>query len=144
LIDELGGAEGLPAALRRIGMRTTKELVVEAAHGYYAADSNLLSWRRTSAVDDVAWSLAGALPADLAARLSQHLRLHILPWERVLLDLHSGRILGRAGPYVMDLAALLMIFLGVSGFWLWLRQRRKMKSHQKKMGAHGAPISPPS
>ena len=46
----------------------------------------------------------------------------MLTFERVLLDLHSGRIFGRAGPLVMDAAAVLFIALALTGFWMWLRR----------------------
>ena len=48
----------------------------------------------------------------------------VLPIERLLLDLHSGRFFGRFGPWVMDAAAVLIVLLGVSGTWIWLRRRR--------------------
>ena len=43
--------------------------------------------------------------------------------ERLLLDLHSGRLLGPIGILMMDIAAAGLILLAVSGAWLWLRKR---------------------
>ncbi len=44
-----------------------------------------------------------------------------LPLERIILDLHSGRMFGTFGEYVMDIVALLFIFLALSGGWMWCR-----------------------
>ena len=46
--------------------------------------------------------------------------------ERLLLDLHSGRIFSAAGPLLMDLVAVFLILLSVSGIILSkVRNRRK-------------------
>ena len=46
--------------------------------------------------------------------------------ERLLLDLHSGRILGEAGPLLMDLVAVFLIVLSLSGLILSkVRNQRK-------------------
>jgi uncharacterized iron-regulated membrane protein len=44
--------------------------------------------------------------------------------ERVILDLHSGRFFGKLGPWLFDIAALLLILLSLSGAWIWLKRRR--------------------
>ena len=48
-----------------------------------------------------------------------------ITWERVLLDLHSGRWFGAWGVWVFDIAAVLLLILALSGTWIWLdRQMR--------------------
>lgn len=46
-----------------------------------------------------------------------------ISWQRVVLDLHSGRWFGTAGPWVVDIAALILLFLAGSGFWIWYSRR---------------------
>ena len=68
------------------------------------------------------------LPAELEQRLvEQHLG-HGLSLERLILDLHSGRLFGPAGVWVFDIAALLLLFLALSGFALWLQQMQRKKN----------------
>jgi len=50
-----------------------------------------------------------------------------LSWERFLLDLHSGRVFGVMGVMLMDLAAIGLMLLSVTGFWLWQRKRRLLR-----------------
>ena len=69
------------------------------------------------------WSVPAALPADELAALQADFLSRILPLERVLLDVHSGRIGGMIGTILMDGAAVLLLLLALSGSWLWLRRR---------------------
>lgn len=57
-------------------------------------------------------------------RFQQLFRGRILPWERVILDLHSGRIFGPWGPWLMDAAAILLLFLAGSGVSIWWKRQR--------------------
>jgi len=47
-----------------------------------------------------------------------------LSWERLLLDLHSGRLFGPLGPLVVDAIGLLAIALALSGVTMWSLHRR--------------------
>ncbi len=66
--------------------------------------------------------MPAALPGDVAQAVLAHSRAHTLTLERVLLDLHSGRIASRFGVWFMDGIALVLISLVISGLWIWLRR----------------------
>jgi len=66
-----------------------------------------------------------ALPPELEEKLMQAYRGSGLSLERVILDLHSGRIVGQWGVYVVDGAALLFLALVITGLWMWMKQRNK-------------------
>lgn len=53
--------------------------------------------------------------------------LHDLSWERFLLDLHSGRVFGLLVVLLMDVAALILIVLVFSGFWVWGKKQKLLK-----------------
>lgn len=72
----------------------------------------------------VHWANKQALPSDETAYLQKMLGPS-LPLERVLLDLHSGRIFGRYGVYLMDFAAILLMLLSVSGVWVYWQSAHK-------------------
>ncbi|MCB2385418.1 PepSY-associated TM helix domain-containing protein [Thalassolituus alkanivorans] len=59
------------------------------------------------------------LPAELAAARNES-----ISWQRVLLDLHSGRWFGSWGVWVVDVAALILLFLALSGAWIWFSRKR--------------------
>lgn len=59
-------------------------------------------------------------------RLAPNLAPDVLNWERVLLDVHAGRLFGIGGTVLNDLAALALVYLLISGLITWRRgiQRR--------------------
>lgn len=135
LVEQLGDAEGVPSALRRIGHTERGRVIADAAHGLYTTDENFLTWRPYRGTERVLWPRLQSPPQRLARNLREHYRSHILPVERVVLDLHSGRILGSWGIFAVDAAAVLLFFLAFSGCWLWYERYRKRKVH-RKAGAH--------
>ncbi len=139
LIEELVGRQGVPAGMRRIGLLADGRVATRGAHGIYMADANFLTWEETDQAVDVSWSSPQALPGEIYIKVARQYRAHVLPLERVILDLHSGRIAGTAGVFIMDAAALLLIFLALSGTWIWifriLKQRRHRKSAPHKVRA---------
>jgi hypothetical protein len=135
VIERLGGMQGVPSGMDKIGRMTGGGIVIQAAHGYYLTDRDFLKWQEQEKIADVSWSLAVAAPAALQSRIAQLYRSNELPVERVMLDLHSGRLFGSWGPLLMDIAAMLLMFLAMSGTWIWgkqifrKRQRRIKKQH---------------
>ena len=125
LIEVLNTLHGLPDNIRRIGLTPDGELIVDAAGNLWTADDNLLGWTRTDAAKDIVWSVTTTLPATLEDAISTHFRGAGLSLERILLDLHSGRILGRAGPWLADAIAILFILLAITGIWMWFKTRRR-------------------
>ncbi len=124
LLETLGGAHGVPAGMLALGVHDGKRLVVRAAHGDYLADEELLSWQKQRTID-AKWARMADTPPQLRQQLLEVYRGRLLSMERVLRDLHSGRLLGRYGDLVMDLATVGFLLLAVSGVWMWfLRNRR--------------------
>ncbi len=64
---------------------------------------------------------------DLNSANSTSAMAHSIHWERLLLDLHSGRLFGQWGVWLFDIAALCIIFLALSGVWNWLQLRKKTR-----------------
>jgi len=136
LIEKLGGTEGIPAGMSAIGLTDEGHVAVMAAHGVYTADRDLVIWQDAPEAITV-WNDHAELPLKLAQILLEKYRGHGLSLERVILDLHSGRLFGEYGIYVMDAAAVLMLFLALSGSWIWgirhlrnkLRKKLPPKTH---------------
>jgi hypothetical protein len=91
----------------------------------YLSDGRAL-YRLTEALDDVepaqleqsqlSWlavanSVTEPNAAELVQQVRQDYRSRSLNWERVVLDLHSGRLFGSLGPWIMDIAALLFLLI---------------------------------
>jgi hypothetical protein len=135
LIESIGGAAGVPAGMKAIGITADGALVIHAAHGYYMTDENLLQWSETDTVE-ATWSTQSDTPPQLAQAIQANYRGNGLPLERVVLDLHSGRLFGDAGVLLIDAAAILFLLLAISGVWLWSRRRASARTHRHKMEQH--------
>lgn len=62
-------------------------------------------------------------PPQIQKHIQQQSQAHGLHMERLLQDIHSGRILGFFGVLLMDFAALVLVFMAFSGLWVWLKKR---------------------
>ena len=79
------------------------------------------NWEKSNATG-MTLSALQELPADVKRRSAEILAPGI-SMQRILLDVHSGRIFGRYAVWVMDVASLVLLGLGLSGFWLYWRLR---------------------
>ena len=132
LIEHLSSAGGVPAGMKAIGTTVDGAIAIKAAHGYYLTDESFLEWSEADAVE-ATWSVKVDTPPALTRALQTAYRGNGLPLERVMLDLHSGRILGNVGVLLVDAAAILFLLLAFSGIWLWSRRRASTRAHKRKL-----------
>lgn len=123
LVERMTTADGLPAGIEALGSHG-QHLIVRTADGLWQADEQLLGWSLVAVDTPVQWSGSELVSGTTIAPLLQDYRGRILTWERVFLDLHSGRFLGNAGPILADLVALMLLGLAGSGLWMWSRRVR--------------------
>lgn len=119
-IVERLGTQSLPGRLERIGSIGDR-IVAATPAGHRVADGDFINWQPTLATAQ--WSAPQEVPAALRERLLSAERGPGLSAERVLQDVHSGRIFGRWGPWVMDAAAILFVILAVTGITCWWARR---------------------
>lgn len=129
LLEVLGGAEGVPSGMSAIGTQEGT-LVVRGGHGDYRADKDLLDWEKAGATATAAWAQAATTPDTLYAGMAAAYRGEGLTLERVLLDMHSGRIFGRYGPWMMDAVALALLVLVLSGIWVFSHASQRRNGMQ--------------
>lgn len=98
-------------------------VILETTTSFLRSDPMIARFEATSASPDTQWANLVTLtgPANDAAR--QAFRSQLLTLERWLQDLHSGRFFGTAGIVVVDLAALALLALAVTGLIMWWRSR---------------------
>ena len=121
-IEHLTGAEGVPAGMKEIGHDDQGNVVIKAAHGYYHVNLDALDWKEYDYLD-ANWSRASSIPEQLNNTLLNQYRGRGLTIERVLLDIHSGRIVGQWGVYFVDIVAMLILILACTGVWMWWLQK---------------------
>jgi PepSY-associated transmembrane protein len=118
IVEHLTGTVGVPAGMSAIGKDEQENLIIKAAHGYYRVNLDELDWHEYDYLD-AWWSKSSSIPEELMANLLKQYRGRGLTAERVLLDFHSGRVVGQWGVYVVDLIAMIFLILAMSGVWMW-------------------------
>lgn len=122
LVERLSGSEGVPAGITSIGLSEAGDIVIKAAHGDYIADLDANEWQEQEGLI-VTWSIPDEIPEKLSGQLLTLYRGKGLPLERIIMDIHSGRILGHAGVLLIDFMAILFLLLAMSGVWMWYKYR---------------------
>ena len=126
LVDKLE-KQALPAyPVLALGLADDR-VVLQTPSGMMASTDGL-TWKKISA--PATWSVLQPLP-DNTKRQMTVLLAPGLSLERILLDVHSGRIFGRYGPWVVDAAAIALLLLGISGVWIYVRSIKQVKLRHK-------------
>lgn len=127
-IDTLRGA-GLPGSpITRLG-NSANAIVLQTAKGVFTSVDGV-AWQANTAA--VIWARARTTDPQTLVQAHHQLAPN-LPLERIVLDLHSGRLFGSYGPWVMDAAALVLLILSVSGFWIQWRSWQQKRRHPHKI-----------
>lgn len=119
--------------IQRLGIKYKRPVIETSDPLYYMADEHILDWD-VIVNEDIEWTESYSLDDDEREQLLVAYRGNGLKLERVILDLHSGRLFGDYGVYLMDAAAIALLWLSLSGLWVWSSRRRKMKKkkHYRK------------
>ena len=128
VVEIFDALDGLPPPLTRIGIAgqdiAGQDIVLATATGMLIFDVMHGTASAIADIADVQWVTASAPPAHLAAPLSVAYRGEGVSYERVLLDLHSGRLFGTVGELVVDGAALCLLTLALTGTYMFFKFKR--------------------
>lgn len=123
LLDRLNGETSLPGVTNRLGTSTDGYPVLQSGKRLYRSDPLLLTWQDFPP-GHVTWSEPSQLPPSLDKSIRPALPAMGPNLERLMLDLHSGRLFGRWGVLLYDTMALLTLFSALSGLVLWGKRHR--------------------
>lgn len=123
LVERMDLAAALPAPIAALGV-VDGRVALRSGDALFRFDENLLNLEAAATLqgDTVHWSAPSAVPPKKLARLRDLYRGRGITVERLLADLHSGRLFTRFGPLLMDLVAALLIGLAITGLMMWLRR----------------------
>jgi hypothetical protein len=121
LLERQTNAMGLPADLNAMAIMEQRQVWLASGQGYFVSDDELITWRQAAPETALDWISPSAVTHTeqlvLLAR-SSHLN-----WQRVLQDLHSGRILGPWAIWFWDFIALILTAMLLMGVWIWWQRR---------------------
>lgn len=119
VIERIDAVFGLPQVLQGLGLKD-KGLALKAGKLWYQVNIDHVSFEPIAEEGEVRLILPAQPPVDIEKALTQQFRGGAISLERLLLDLHSGRLFGLSGVIWMDLVALALIWVAGSGVWVWL------------------------
>lgn len=133
LIERLGNEFALPPFERLVsvganplganpsGESNANSLVLFSPDASWLYDIDQLSFTPFDAeLEPVAWQVP---PLEVVAALPTQVVPPELNWQRLIQDIHSGRVVSLAGKLLMDAAALLLMVLVITGVIIWSRTR---------------------
>jgi hypothetical protein len=124
LIEELTSVNGVPAGITAIGAGVGGFINLNSAAGLVQANLESLQWEAIENADLVVnWSADSQVPVELNTVIQKHYAGSLLSTERLILDIHSGRIFGSVGALVVDIMAILFILMAMTGVWIWVKRR---------------------
>jgi hypothetical protein len=108
--------------IKKIGSAHQQNIAINSGEDIKISDDGLLSWHPYNK-EQVQWSKRAQTPESISHDIKKNFRSSILPLERVLLDLHSGRLFGTAGVIIVDISGIFLIILALSGCAIWLKHK---------------------
>jgi len=114
----------LDGPIEQVG-RSGERAILKSAGKLYRSDPEIALFEAWDDESADHWSVATPPDAAELAVLQTAWRGRGVTVERLLLDLHSGRVFGSAGPLFMDIVAILLIALSLSGLILSRARNRR-------------------
>lgn len=126
--------------IRRIGIRDGQLLANVGSDVFATTDG--ITWKHLVSDARMTWSRRQTLGAA-----EQHALVPFfapsLPLQRVIADLHSGRVFGRYGVLMVDILAAVLLLLAGSGVWMYFKSRSN-RAKSMPLGAGAARPRPRS
>ncbi len=122
IVDEVTTQDGLQEAPIGIAVSKNNSTVMRGINTYWESVDDLTQWQALQGPHPRWVAPAITLPA-LRQVIESHDMSQQINLERFLLDAHSGRFFGKYGIYVIDIAAILLLILSVTGILLWVVRR---------------------
>lgn len=123
LLDRIDATYRLPVPVAAAGL-AQGQLVLRARGRVFTVALEAPEFRPRADGSGVLWSSPEALPEGLVAALAPFAAGDDITLERLVQDLHSGRLFGIRGVWLMDAVAVALVLLALSGLMAWRREQR--------------------
>lgn len=114
----------------KIAASSSQAIFIQSEGRTLFSNDDLLSWHETDQ-QNIPWTKPSIPPEKLTRQVKKQSLYKVIPYERLMLDIHSGRFFGTYGVLIVDIAAILFILLAISGCWIWFRHTLRHLKHQK-------------
>lgn len=116
-IDQLNSS-----SISALGLSSQNKPVIDNSSAQLIVNLDTLNTEVSAT--DIQWSNFEAASPETAKLLTHHFYQKTISWERLILDTHSGRIFGgNFGVFLMDISAIILLLLSISGVYMWWIRR---------------------
>ncbi len=122
LIETVNASTGLPVPVVGLG-RAESGVLLSTGERWWSVDLDALEFARQPGGTEIVQVSPGRLPTAIRDAIPAPEQW--LTWERLLLDVHSGRLVGRAGVWLVDAVGVLLICIAFSGLTMWAFHHRR-------------------
>ena len=123
LIETLSSVHGVPTNIQQLGADSDGLVYIRDSGAVRLADLDAPEFSALAEPPALNWSVPESVDASHTDAIHTAYAASLLSWERLILDIHSGRVFGNIGVVLVDIMALLFIFMAVTGVWIWSRRR---------------------
>lgn len=127
VIEVLGAVHGVPAQMEAIGIGNNNDVYIRTKTGStILANLETLEWTFVAdeqQLDNIRWNNSTNISEEQLQLIRSDYAGSLLTWDRVILDIHSGRFFGGIGVVLVDIMAILFVLMALSGVWIWSRRR---------------------
>ncbi|MEX1669662.1 PepSY domain-containing protein [Zhongshania guokunii] len=117
-LDDISESLGLPRGAEALAL-DGEVVLLRTPSGVIAFDPRSFMFSAID-VEGAVWVAPALAPPTVQRSLLDQYRGSGLSWERLLLDLHSGRLFGSIGVFIIDLAGIALLLIALSGVWVWV------------------------
>jgi len=122
LIESISSNAELPENIQKLGV-SGDILFLKTSDQVWQSSDQAQAWELSdSNFND--WSNEVAMPDQKTKQIEMYFSGKGISLEQFFLDLHNGNIIKNFGKWFLDLIAIFLLLLSISGIWIWLRKRR--------------------
>ncbi|GAB5562833.1 MAG: hypothetical protein SynsKO_44800 [Synoicihabitans sp.] len=124
LVEQMTGSSLPSGTIKALG-RSDRGVYLVTEQGRFLSDPDVGTWDRFQLASEPLLSTPQIAPRAQREAALRAYRGEGITLYRVMLDLHSGRLFGSLGVWIVDIAAVVMLFLTFTGVWYALRVKRR-------------------
>jgi len=122
LIERISSTAELPENIQKLGI-SEDILYLKTSDLVWQSSDQAQAWELSDS-DFNDWSNEVVIPDQQTKQIEMYFSGKGVSLEQFFLDLHNGNIIKGFGKWLLDIIAIFLLLLSISGIWIWLKKRR--------------------
>ena len=122
LIERISSTAELPENIQKLGV-SEDILYLKTPDQLWQSSDQAQAWELSGSGFNN-WSNEVVLSDQQTKQIEMYFSGKGVSLEQFFLDLHNGNIIKGFGKWLLDIIAIFLLLLSISGIWIWLKKRR--------------------